>query len=516
MNTNLVLSKIEELLLYAQNNLFLDQYNLVYARNNLLEMFDLEEQTPNIKTFSNDIDIIVGPLIKTAIETNIIKDTSKEINYFKCKLLGIVTPAPSCIIQQFDVIAGTESTEAAMKWLYKLQEKNDYIKTKALAQNIQWKTTTQKGDIVVTINLAKPEKDPKLVDEELKASKQKNKYPKCDICLENLGFRGSAKQTSKYTLRPIPIPLNNREWFIQYSNYQYLDQHIIVISKEHQEMAITADTFKDLLDFVEIFPTMFLGSNAALPIVGGSILAHNHYQGGNKVLPLFTTAVRNEFSSEKYKDVKFFIADWYNSVIRIESDNKKQLSDAAAFILNKWEKYENKKINIVNKTGKTPHNAITPLARNENGTYILDLVLRNNRCDKEHPFGIFHPDENLHNIKKESIGIIEVAGIFILPGRLKNELSLVADLLTGKTKLDFEEIVQENHALSKHFGLVAQLTNDHGVKNNDKDAQEHIRNYVSKLCVDILDTTAVFKNDKEGQKEFINFMKKSLDLQKIC
>ncbi|MEG2688536.1 MAG: galactose-1-phosphate uridylyltransferase, partial [Clostridia bacterium] len=375
-------------------------------------------------------------------------------------------------------------------------------------KNIMWEYDSERGKIVVTVNLSKPEKTP---EEVLRAKEAKTGYPKCPLCAENCGFSGNAAMAARQTIRTIPFELDGEDWFLQFSPYVYFEQHILAISKEHRPMSITGATFKRMLDFVDLFPHYFIGSNAALPIVGGSILAHEHYQGGKKVLPMFSRPARRYFMSQNFPDVHISVVDWYNSVVRIESKNRAQITAAAERFLNMWHDYTDTSVNIISSTTenneKVQHNAITPIcAINSDGEYQFNLILRNNRTDAAHKFGIFHPAEELHNIKQESIGIIEVMGLFILPGRLAKEATDMRDILTGKATLDFKALADSQNPLHKHLGMIAQLVADNGVNMTEDSASEAVTNYINVVCEKILDTTAVFKNTADGQDAFDKFI----------
>ena len=263
------------------------------------------------------------------------------------------------------------------------------------------------------------------------------------------------------------------------------------------------------MDFVDLFPHYFIGSNAALPIVGGSILTHDHYQGGSKVLPMFEVGVRKSYVSERYKDVTVSIADWYNSVVRVSGKNKFQVHEVASDVLNCWSTWTDESVNVICKTNEQ-HNAVTPIARKEGDTYVIDMILRNNRTDEAHPYGIFHPEERLHNIKKEGIGIIEVMGLFILPGRLKTELEVIKDYLTGNKNIDFKELSDPENPMFKHAQTIIQLVNDHGSNRDRVYADRVVTNYVNDACEQILECTAVFKNDEKGQDAFVKFIEQGL------
>jgi len=492
---------VEDLILYAKNNLYLTYEDAYYARNQLLELFEAE---PGDREGTEaELNDILNPLIEYALANDIIEE-GEELR-FETKIMGFVTPAPGLFIKDYKEIYRTQGPVAAERYLYGMSVKNKYIRLEDISKNIRWYADGELGKIGITINLSKPEKDAKQVLAEKNA--KQTKYPKCLLCLENLGFCGTATHPARQTIRQVPVVLNGESWHMQYSPYMYYDEHIIVFCDEHRPMAVTEYTFNRLLDFVDQYPNYFLGSNADLPIVGGSILSHDHYQGGRKVLPMFFTDLRKEFISGS--DLTVGIRDWYNSVVTVKGTDKRKVIETAAKFLNIWRDYTDESVGIEAYTGDVPHNTVTPIATKNGKEYCLDLILRNNRCDEAHPDGIFHPTKDMHNIKKEGIGLIEAMGLFILPGRLKREINAMIKLLQGD-KIDFA-VVNEDPDLSKHFGLIAQLSAKYGTKMTFENARDRIIDAVSEVCLKILDCTAVFKRDENGRPAFNKFMHRVLD-----
>ena len=440
---------------YAVNNLHMDEADIVYATNTLLDMFRLTEPS-DAPVGKYDLYETLSALSAHAVRLKLCAEEDRQL--FETRIMGVLTPPPSKVIETFDNIAAQDGSMKAAEWLGDLSEKSAYIRRPDIDRNIRWEYDNPRGKIVVTINLAKPEKTP---EEVRRAKEAKTGYPKCMLCAENVGFAGNAA----------------------------------------------------MLDFVDLFPGYFIGSNAALPIVGGSILAHDHYQGGKKVLPIFESGARRRYTMKNFPDVNVSVAEWYNSVVRLESKNRASLVEAAEKFRSAWETYSDPDANIVCRTENadgtvTPHNAITPTACiNDDGEYQINLILRNNRTDEKHPYGIFHPAEELHNIKQEAIGIIEVQGLFILPGRLQRECEQIKDLLTGKTPLDFKAIAADGHPLNKHLGMIAQLVADGGTEMSETKAERAITDYINTACEKILDTTAVFKNTEDGQVRFDKFIR---------
>lgn len=490
---------------YASKCLYLDENDADYVSNLLLDLLRLDEPCDGpVKSY--EIYGVLSALSEYAVRKKIIEEHERPL--FETKLMGLITPSPSRVIEEFDSVAHFSGVESACNMLFKLGEDSTYLRRPDLDKNIIWENDSQRGKIIITINLAKPEKTP----EQVRLAKlAKGGYPRCMLCKENVGWAGNLAKPARQTLRTIPVQLDGEDWFIQFSPYQYFDQHLIAVCNEHRPMCVSGATFRRMLDFLDLFPHYFIGSNAALPIVGGSILAHDHYQGGRKVLPVFSRPARKHYLMSGFPDVDVSIVDWYNSVIRLESKDRAQLERAVEKFFNAWDSYSDDDVNIHCATyqdgEKVQHNAITPIAsKNEDGTYQFNLILRNNRTDEAHPFGIFHPAEDLHNIKQESIGIIEVMGLFILPGRLAKEASEIRDILTGKTPLDFKGLADETHPLHKHLGMIAQLASDNGVTCSEQQASDAVTNYINHACERILDTTAVFKNDEQGQSAFDKFI----------
>ena len=504
-NEEIAKQNVKKLIDYAKNRLYLDSYDAIYVQNVLLDALKLTEPYDGEIGKYNFYEVM-DALSDYAVWKKIINANDKI--QFETKLIGFCMPSPSKVVEMFDDIASYRGVKAACNMLYELGINSAYLRRPDLDKNIVWEHECERGNIVVTINLSKPEKTP----EQVRLAKlAKGGYPKCMLCAENLGWAGNAAKPARQTIRTIPFELDGEKWFMQFSPYSYFNQHLIAVCEEHRPMCVTDATFRRMLDFVDMFPHYFIGSNAALPIVGGSILAHDHYQGGNKVLPVFERKSKRYFKMSGLADVNVSVVDWYNSIVRIESANREQALEAVNRFRTAWETYSDESVDIIcatNDNGEmTQHNAITPIASiNEDSEYQFNLILRNNRTDDAHPYGIFHPAEELHNIKQESIGIIEVMGLFILPGRLANESKQIVDILTGKTKLNFEELANKDHPLHKHIGMITQLVVDNGTELEEDKAQKAVTDYIDSACEKILDTTAVFKNDEKGQAAFDKFI----------
>lgn len=501
-NTQILIA-IEQLIDHATKNLSLDKYDVHFVRNALLDNFHLGATTTFDSIPSYDIQQTMDFMIQYAIQHNL--TTPEDALLYETRLFGLVTPPPSAVIMKYDITEAVQGVEAATDYLYDIGVASNYLRMKDINKNIMWGHNGSMGDLVVTINLSKPEKDPKQIAAALKA---KTGYPACMLCPSNVGYAGNAAHPARQTLRTIPVTLNGEAWWIQFSPYQYYNKHLICFCDEHRPMAVNHDCIARLVDFVSQFPHFFMGSNAALPIVGGSILTHDHYQGGGKSLPMFKAPIRKTFKSP-IKGAEISIVDWYNSVVRVVSKHKTTAIEAADYVLRQWADYSDEDVNILCKT-HAQHNAVTPIARYEDGRFIVDLILRNNRTDEAHPYGIYHPTEDLHNIKKEGIGIIEVMGTFILPGRLDKELKAIQTYLTGEAAFDYDEVSAPQHALNKHKDMIKTLVEKFGNANSAENAEKIVKDYINQTCEKILECTAVFKNDQKGRDAFEKFMTQCL------
>ena len=376
---------VSNLVDYAVNNLSLDEADVVFATNTLLDMLRLTEPS-DAPVGKYDFYTSLTALSDHAIRKGICEESDRAL--FETRIMGALTPAPSKVIETFDNIAARDGSMKAAEWLEALSERSAYIRRPDIDRNVQWEYDNPRGKIVITINLAKPEKTP---EEVRRAKEAKTGYPKCLLCAENVGFCGNAAHPARQTLRTIPFELDGEDWFMQFSPYVYFEQHMIAVSREHRPMNVNAATFRRMLDFVDLFPGYFIGSNAALPIVGGSILAHDHYQGGKKVLPIFSAGARKRYLMKDFPDVNVSIAEWYNSVVRLESKNRAMLLDAAEKFRSAWENYSDEGADIICRTANadgssTPHNAVTPTACfNDDGEYQINLILRNTARTRSTP-----------------------------------------------------------------------------------------------------------------------------------
>ena len=491
----MIYQAISDLLEYAKLHLGLREEDTVYASNVLMEKLRLNDIKPcwtNTKRIAalECPDEVIAPILAYAKENGVIEEGEEE--FFSSDLLDVLSPRPSQVIDQFNELKETDPEQAFDK-LFDLGVKNDYVKLSAIRKNREWLAEKTKHKIEITINLSKPEKNNKTV------AKMKNVsagYPKCMLCRENLGYVGQGR--TRRNMRTVPITLAGEKWFWQFSPYAYFYQHGIAINDKHTPMTVNPATIRKVLDFVDIAPQYCLGSNAALPIVGGSILGHEHFQGGKWEFPMFKCGAKFELVCP-VDGVDACVLDWYNSVVLLEGENKEQVVQAGEKILNTWLNYSDSSVGILAKTA-AQHNTLAPIAKKKDGKYVLYLQLRNNRCNEEHPDGIFHAHKEYHNIKSESIGLIEAMGRFILPGRLNRQLKEVEKFLTGENT----EISED---MQIHTAMIESMLEQYGNRLSAKDAHEKVVSYVENVCENILYNTAVFKQDEQGVSAFKRFLK---------
>lgn len=487
---------IESLLNYGLKTNLIEKEDIIFTRNKLLELFCINNYPYDeiIETENNsNLKEILKFMLDYAVEQKLIKNTTGNRDLFDTKIMGLLTPRPSEVIKKFWKCY-EESPEKATNYYYDFSQATDYIRTYRIKKDKKWKYNTEYGELDITINLSKPEKDPKDI------ISQKNKvtsnYPKCFLCKENEGYAGGVHHPARQNHRIIPININNEEWGFQYSPYVYYNEHAIVFNGSHTPMKIEKETFVKLLDFLDIFPHYFIGSNADLPIVGGSILSHDHYQAGKYEFTLTKAPIEESITVEKYKNVKICIVKWPMSVLRLECKHKEEIIDLAGDILEIWKGYKDEDVGIYAFTEDIPHNTITPIARRNGENYQLDLVLRNNITSDEYPSGVFHPHSELHNIKKENIGLIEVMGHAVLPSRLDNELKLLKEYILNENNYSEE--------IEKHLEWLQTFKDNYSF--NDGNIEEILQNEVGKVFLKVLECCGVFKRDSEGKQAFIKFL----------
>ncbi len=500
---------VEKLLKYAHAFLGLSGRDDIYMRNLLLREFKLDEpakEVPDLSFIDSlDVpDVIVEELEQFAVENGLTTDIEK--NLYSTFIMGVLSPLPSVVNEKFRAIKESSGIKAACKYFYDLSVKNNYVQKTAIGKNLKW--TYPDGDkyLEITINLSKPEKSNKDIAKLLvKDPNKKSKYPECLLCKENEGFAGTLTHPARENIRTISLNMGGEDWFVQYSPYAYYNEHMIAISTKHVPMHIGGDTIEKVLDFVDFFPNYMIGSNASLPLIGGSILNHEHFQGGGHLMPMHKAPVKAYYKSEKYPNVKVGIVDWYNSVIRLSSVDREEIRAFATDIVKAWEDFTLEECGIYSHTGEVRHNSLAPVCRKDGDEYIFDLILRNNRTSEEYPEGIFHAHPEYHNIKREGIGLIEAMGLFILPGRLKRQLNAIAEILCRKVVYDKNAIASEEHDLYAHRFMVEKLVGD-GYANDMEEANRRVTDYVNDVCKNILFNTAVFKNDQTGENGFIKFL----------
>ncbi|KGA97002.1 galactose-1-phosphate uridylyltransferase [Alkalihalobacillus alcalophilus ATCC 27647 = CGMCC 1.3604] len=502
MNVN-IYENIERLLLYGLKKELISQWDLDYSRNQILHVLRLDDRqaAPSIREVPETPIEILAEMTKWALEKDVIeKDDITYHDRFDTKIMGCIAPRPSEVISHFYTLYQKVSPMAATRFYYKFSKDIHYVRTDRISQNKKWDVHTEYGTLEVTINLPKPEKgsSPIVVDKQLTG----NHYPTCLLCKENVGFAGKANHPARQNLRIIPLRLSGEQWYLQFSPYIYYNEHVVVFSEEHQPMNISRKTFVRLLEFVEKFPHYFLGSNADLPIVGGSILSHDHYQGGNYDFPMAKASSEYSFDLRKYPDLKAEIIKWPMSVIRLRGKHRAQLVEAADDILTGWKQYEDPEAEIYAYTGDSPHNTITPIARRKGELFELDLVLRNNRTTNEHPEGLFHVPAEFHSIKKENIGLIEAMGLAVLPGRLSLELDALAEVLPSELA---EIHIRENESIAKHLHWALKIKEKHPQLSKDN-VSVILEEEVGEVFISILESAGVFKRHEKGRAAFRRFI----------
>lgn len=501
---------IEKLLVYGEVNDLLGDWDRVAARNQIRDILEIKESPASALT-EEDFDVpaepqvLLDPLLDFAVEKGLIEDRVTERDLLDTRIMGAMTPRQSEIGRRFYETAEREGIKRATNEYYHFAKASNYIRQARIARDLNWKAESDYGQIEITINLSKPEKDP---DEIAKAKEEpQSNYPKCYLCLENVGYPGTFSHPARQNHRVVPLKLQNEDWFLQYSPYVYYNEHCIVFHKEHIPMQIDKNTFAVLLDFIDQLPHYFIGSNADLPLVGGSILNHDHYQGGRHIFPMEEAEAEEFYQHPTFPEVEISRVKWPMSVIRLKAEVREDIINLAAKILENWRQYSDPDLDILafsQVEGKQKaHNTITPIARKKDGVYELDLVLRNNRKSEEYPDGIFHPHADLHHIKKENIGLIEVMGRAILPGRLKTELNWISSYLSGD--LELEEL-KAKEGLEKHLDWAAELKKEYGINLSEEEAEKVVEVEVASKFSRVLEDAGVYKNNSIGYKGFERFL----------
>lgn len=489
----MIFAYIEELTCKAQQAGLIEQRDHVYARNRLLSLLkrnDFTEPAENVAVLS--IPELVEKLTEEAAAQGIVQPFLEDKEIFAADVMNVFISKPSQIADFFWK-SYLSSPQQATDSFYSLSQASNYIQTKRIAKNISYKAETDYGELDITINLSKPEKDPAEIARAKLRPEPETNYPKCLLCVENEGYAGHANHPARANHRIVPVTLGNEEWFLQYSPYVYYNEHCILLSGEHRDMKIDRTGFERLLHFVQQFPHYFVGSNADLPIVGGSILTHDHYQGGRYEFAMAKAKETTSFSMKPFPGVKGATLHWPMSVIRLKSENQDELAAAADYVLSNWKTYDDQACGIHSFTGETPHNTVTPIARKRGAQFELDLVLRNNRTTEEHPMGLFHPHADIHHIKRENIGLIEVMGLAVLPARLKEDLAAVTAFVAG----------EDVQVKDEHQEWAQELRRAYDGSN---EVEEFVRQAVAAKFLRGLEDCGVFKQTTEGQNGFARFL----------
>ena len=498
INVSKLDKNIKKLVQYGINSGLIPESERNYSTNMILDAFGKDDYSdPDISGEEINLDNILDNLLDIACEMKLIEDSITYRDLFDTKLMNFIMPRPSQVSEIFWK-KYSNSPKEATDFYYDFSTKTNYIRKSRVEKDLKWTVPSQYGEIDITVNLSKPEKDPKASAAAGKAAS--SSYPKCQLCMENEGYAGRVNHPARQNHRIIPITINDSNWGFQYSPYVYYNEHCIVFNGQHVPMKIDKAAFRKLFDFVKLFPHYFLGSNADLPIVGGSILSHDHFQGGNYTFAMAKADIIKEFSVDGFDDVKCGIVKWPLSVIRLQSKDSDRIIELADHILKAWRGYTDEDAFIYAETDGTPHNTITPIARFKDGMFELDLALRNNITTEEHPLGVYHPHEELHHIKKENIGLIEVMGLAVLPSRLKGEMNLLAEyILEGKD-------IRENEAIEKHADWAYDFLANYDDVNKDN-VMDIIQAEIGKVFVKVLEDAGVYKCTPDGLEAFLRFIK---------
>ena len=486
---------IDSLVSYAMNTGLAEPCDHQVLTNRLLDILHKEDYTPSDEPQSEDLEEILAGLLDYAVAKGLCDDGITARDIFDTRVMGAVTPMPREVIRTFRE-KYAQSPETATDWYYKFSCDTDYIRRYRIAKDMRWKFPSEYGEMDITINLSKPEKDPKAIAAAKNAPQ--TAYPKCQLCRENEGYAGRMNHPARANHRIIPIEICGADWCLQYSPYVYYNEHCIVFNAEHIPMKIDKSAFQKLLDFVRVFPHYFVGSNADLPIVGGSILSHEHFQGGHYTFPMEKAAVDTPVTFRGYEDIRAGLVNWPMSVIRLDGRDPDRLADLAQKILNLWRRYSDPRVGVYAYTDGEPHNTITPIARRRGEDFELDLVLRCNITSQEHPLGVFHPHAEKHHIKKENIGLIEVMGLAVLPSRLKDELAALGDAILNGADIAADPV------LSKHAPWVAELKEQYTF--TPENTSDILRKETGKVFAGVLEDAGVYKRTSEGKSAFLDFI----------
>ena len=491
MNINVA---VKSLVNYAIKNEMIEKWDEIWAINTVCQALNMDA-FEDCKAENAELEDILASILDYAVENDLCEDSVVYRDLFDTKIMGLLTPKPSEVISKFHFLYCRDK-KAATDYYYKLCQDSDYIRRYRIKNDLKWITKTEYGDIDITINLSKPEKDPKAIAAALKM--KTTSYPKCALCKENEGYMGRVNHPARQNHRIIPMTLGGDNFYLQYSPYVYYNEHCIVFNAEHTPMKIDRAAFVKLLDFVEKFPHYFVGSNADLPIVGGSILTHEHFQGGNYEFAMAKAPIETKVTFSGFEDVQAGIVKWPMSVIRIIGTDKARLVELADKVLTTWRGYTDKNSFIYAETEGTPHNTITPIAKMRNGKFELDLVLRNNITTEDCPLGYYHPHPEYHHIKKENIGLIEVMGLAVLPSRLKNEMAVL-----GKAMVNGEDI-SANETIAAHKEWAEMIMQKYDI--NEDNIDDILKKEIGIVFTSILGQCGVYSRDEEGKAGFLRFI----------
>ncbi len=486
---------IKKLICYGLDCGLFQKRDEIFVTNRIMEILNIDEFECEENFSDVNLEETLADILDFAVEKGLIENDITNRDLFDTKIMSAMLPRPSEVTDKFYELYKKSPTEAT-DYFYKLSCDSDYIRRYRIKKDVKWVTPTEYGDLDITINLSKPEKDPKDIAA-AKAAPQAG-YPKCMLCRECEGYAGRLNFPARQNHRIIPLTINDTDWCFQYSPYVYYNEHCIVFNSKHTPMSINPATFRKLLDFVKLFPHYFVGSNADLPIVGGSILSHDHFQGGNYTFAMAKAPIETELSFKGFEDVKAGIVKWPMSVIRISSENDERLVELATLILKNWRSYTDESAFIFAETDGEPHNTITPIARKNGDSFELDLVLRNNITTEEHPMGVYHPHAELQHIKKENIGLIEVMGLAVLPARLKTEMALLKTYILGNKDIEGEE------SLRKHSHWVKEIKEKYSdITKSNIDGV--IEAEIGLVFAKVLEHAGVFSRDEKGLSAFKRF-----------
>ncbi len=491
----MIFNAIEALVLYGIQTGLIDHNESVYTRNRLLDVLH-EDAFEAAEPMKGTLPDILKVLTDHAVQKGLCADTSESRDIYDTRLMNCLTPRPGEVNRRFFALYA-QSRQAATDWFYRFSGDVNYIRRDRIARDRRWKVQSEYGEIDITINLSKPEKDPRDIAAAGKA--KMTAYPLCQLCVENVGYAGRIGHPARANHRVLPIDICGEEWFFQYSPYVYYNEHCIVFNGDHIPMVISKKAFEKLFDFVRQFPHYFVGSNADLPIVGGSILSHEHFQGGRYTFAMERAESEYCFAVKGYEDIACGIVKWPLSVIRLRGCDSGRLVELAAMILDKWRGYTDESVNILSETDGVPHNTITPIARRRGEDFELDLCLRNNLTTDEHPLGLFHPHAQRHHIKKENIGLIEVMGLAVLPSRLQKELELLEAFIAEGRDIAGEASIAKHADWANSFA--------EGLKGQPREViREILEKEVGKVFLHVLEDAGVFKRDKKGKAAFLRFI----------